>query len=103
SSLRRPPASPLLPYTTLFRSDSAGEEPDFHPRRDGEDGFPAFPPFHRHRNRPVEHHPGLPRRRAGRFLGYHPRIHGCLFPYRLRDRKSTRLNSSHVKSSSAVC
>src|SRR5439155_20920918 len=59
--MRRPPRSPLFPYTTLFRSDGDGVEPRADPRR-----APA--------------------------CGRSPRI----------DRKSTRLNSSHVAISYAV-
>src|SRR5439155_23469036 len=71
--LRRPPRSTLFPYTTLFRS--SGE------------AHPAFPPA--------------------------PWLGLCVFPdarqslqaqasARLGDRKSTRLNSSHVAISYAV-
>src|SRR6266513_3057979 len=59
--IRRPPRSTLFPYTTLFRSRSAGR---------GRGSWPW---------------PSPPRRRSGR-----------------RDRKSTRLNSSHVSISYAV-
>src|SRR5215510_15809056 len=71
--IRRPPRSTLFPYTTLFRS-----------RRRGRPG-PAGPPG-RHAGRPDPGAARFPRRRAaGR-----------------RDRKSTRLNSSHVAISYAV-
>src|SRR5215475_91611 len=65
--IRRPPRSTLFPYTTLFRSRRS------HPRR---------PPA------------GLPRRR--------PRLRPARadrqgLEVHRRDRKSTRLNSSHVK------
>src|SRR5690349_22821477 len=75
--IRPPPRSTLFPYTTLFRSlDDA-------PRR-------AV------RRRPAR--PGRPRsggdRRAPAGRGGHRR--------RRRDRKSTRLNSSHVEISYAV-
>src|SRR5207253_9051999 len=76
--LRRPPSSTLFPYTTLFRSA-----------------------FRRHlcgfgRARPA------PRARPGRGAERRthrrrPRLHR-----RARDRKSTRLNSSHVAISYAV-
>src|SRR5436309_10821801 len=76
--LRRPPRSTLFPYTTLFRSIAT-------PRR-------ADPGSRRLRRSRVRRraHPwsrGRDRSRGGR--------HG-------RDRKSTRLNSSHVKISYAV-
>src|SRR5690606_40264603 len=87
--VRRPPVSPLFPYTTLFRS------------------VPAFPRqpvvlLCRPRRRP----PG--RRLAATGAGGRPAPAG--FPRRPpgghrpapRDRKSTRLNSSHVKISYAV-
>src|SRR5206468_11536132 len=66
--LRRPPSSPLFPYTTLFRSD---------PGDDGrQDRLRA--PLH------AGHQPLLAARREK------------------RDRKSTRLNSSHDQNSYAV-
>src|SRR5438874_5247497 len=72
--IRRPPRSTLFPYTTLFRSGL--------PVRDG--GLPG-------RDHPVvAHRAGCARRRA-------PPPHQPL-----RDRKSTRLNSSHVEISYAV-
>src|SRR5699024_11731536 len=87
---RRPPRSTLFPYTTLFRS---------RPRRDGRGG----PPRARHREAGE-----AGGRRGAR--GHHPRVrrrHGR--PRRPRrggaaggDRKSTRLNSSHVSISYAV-
>src|SRR5438874_6055945 len=72
--IRRPPRSTLFPYTTLFRSQA-----DHHPHR-------------RHRQRP------------DRPLG---RVDVAALPeYADRgeplDRKSTRLNSSHVEISYAV-
>src|SRR5436309_12486752 len=71
--VRRPPRSTLFPYTTLFRSQLG-----------------RLPPHHRvdpRRGRQVEQG----RRRVGLRLGGHG-----------QDRKSTRLNSSHVKISYAV-
>src|SRR5260221_3440597 len=71
--IRRPPRSTLFPYTTLFRSDR---------------------------------HPGL-RRTPGRSGGLRPCLPGDSAPARRqqacpRDRKSTRLNSSHTVISYAV-
>src|SRR2546427_8528580 len=73
--IRRPPRSTLFPYTTLFRSGSA--------------------PHRRTRRRPAGPAPARPApvraaRTAGRDGG------------RERDRKSTRLNSSHSQISYAV-
>src|SRR3712207_7762602 len=73
--IRRPPRSTLFPYTTLFRSDRRL------PRAAGRQG--RAPP--RRRREP------LPHRRP-------PPYPGLL----LRDRKSTRLNSSHANISYAV-
>src|SRR3989442_11606749 len=75
--IRRPPRSTLFPYTTLFRSPHASQES-------------ADP--HGERRRPI--------RRTGR--------HDSLRdgpepdPPPDQDRKSTRLNSSHVRISYAV-
>src|SRR2546422_5094615 len=78
--IRRPPRSTLFPYTTLFRSQGGGGGRD----RPGGRGarFPdAVPPVGRRRSR-------------------HPRGQDPL-PGE-RDRKSTRLNSSHGYISYAV-
>src|SRR5688572_32634835 len=88
-TIRRPPTSTLFPYTTLFRSvlprRPSGKAPDgeedFRPPQ-GED----FPRRHPRQQAP-------PRR---------PPLHRDS-PDRLRrDRKSTRLNSSHSQISYAV-
>src|SRR5256885_12120269 len=71
--IRRPPRSTLFPYTTLFRSLPR-------PRRGGRQ---------RGRGRPGPRR----RRRGARGLPAQPRR---------RDRKSTRLNSSHLVISYAV-
>src|SRR3712207_7125484 len=84
--IRRPPRSTLFPYTTLFRSEGDGSFPD----------------------RP---HPRSFRRRQGSTLaGYVTPTHWArpeppARPDRIpssRDRKSTRLNSSHANISYAV-
>src|SRR5256885_12622971 len=72
--IRRPPRSTLFPYTTLFRS--------FHE---------LSPIVQRHRNR-LSYVGGLTRRRA--------QVLKPILP--ARDRKSTRLNSSHLVISYAV-
>src|SRR3712207_7477883 len=74
--IRRPPRSTLFPYTTLFRSERADDPPG-----GGGDDRPAARP------RPAGPAP-RPLRRADRAA--------------LRDRKSTRLNSSHANISYAV-
>src|SRR5258708_17434023 len=78
--IRRPPRSTLFPYTTLFRSQADGEEPEA-PR-------------------------GAQRgRREGRLGQAGPAgrpSRGRLAPTGLLDRKSTRLNSSHQIISYAV-
>src|SRR5438067_8911132 len=74
--IRRPPRSTLFPYTTLFRS-STGQRPV---RRAAKEHAPAPP--HRLRLAPGS---------------FPPRSNASG-----RDRKSTRLNSSHVSISYAV-
>src|SRR3989442_2691466 len=78
--IRRPPRSTLFPYTTLFRSKRCHQSQQLSTRRRG-----------------VEVHQLQSGRRAGpdARLRVGPR-HGDL------DRKSTRLNSSHVRISYAV-
>src|SRR2546430_1291646 len=73
--IRRPPRSTLFPYTTLFRSHSARAVAADRPHREAETGR-ARPP------------PCVARREVARGAG--------------RDRKSTRLNSSHSQISYAV-
>src|SRR5690349_22097271 len=72
--IRRPPRSTLFPYTTLFRSGSRRPGRRVPRRASGRD-----------RARSRESRLGEPRHRRDR-----------------RDRKSTRLNSSHVEISYAV-
>src|SRR5256885_12949489 len=79
--IRRPPKSTLFPYTTLFRSVAA----------DGQAFFRAA------EIDPAGVHIGL----AGRDVTVD--AHGArLHAQRLADRKSTRLNSSHLVISYAV-
>src|SRR3712207_7823552 len=80
--IRRPPRSTLFPYTTLFRSEGAGAEVVHHQapthrqaRTENGDVVRGGGDRLRHQQRGVE--PG-------------------------RDRKSTRLNSSHANISYAV-
>src|SRR5438874_10038158 len=84
--IRPPPTSTLFPYTTLFRSDVLGRR-----RRDARDQI-----AHRHGRDHV-------RGRLHAALAIevdHDGRHGARVVR--EDRKSTRLNSSHVESSYAV-
>src|SRR5438874_7274181 len=81
--IRRPPRSTLFPYTTLFRSSCRRNRPLFPPHlrrgpqtREGNGGSHARP-----------HHATLVAGAGTRTI---------------QDRKSTRLNSSHVEISYAV-
>src|SRR5207249_10524263 len=88
--LRQPPASTLFPYTTLFRSRRLGlPSPTHYPRRHAEIGFDRFP-YGIIKRRVLE---GGSRDDDDWRIG-----HPLVFP----DRKSTRLNSSHVSISYAV-
>src|SRR2546422_3503086 len=81
--IRRPPRSTLFPYTTLFRSQSRAFL--------GSDVHVGFANEHGQENRPEDGKDGEhaePRKQ-----------HHAL---RLKDRKSTRLNSSHGYISYAV-
>src|SRR3712207_7085474 len=87
--IRRPPRSTLFPYTTLFRSEVTGIE--------GDDQIQAGEP------RPLE----LPGRVADGVAvllqdGHRARVGAVAFVPAARDRKSTRLNSSHANISYAV-
>src|SRR2546430_4763641 len=78
--IRRPPRSTLFPYTTLFRSSSAG---------------PGAPPC----NGPLSAPTAPDRRNDVRSRGDD---HPCRKRGSVEDRKSTRLNSSHSQISYAV-
>src|SRR5256885_9446521 len=79
--IRRPPRSTLFPYTTLFRSRGAGKPGG---RIDGD----------------VARRPGHQAVQPARLLGrLEQRADDLVRP---RDRKSTRLNSSHLVISYAV-
>src|SRR2546430_13482453 len=93
--IRRPPRSPLFPSTTLFRSHAA------------RDARPHRRPCHRRRH--PQQHPWIERLGDQVFraeaqplqsVGTHHRIRDLLLCE--RDRKSTRLNSSHSQISYAV-
>src|SRR5688500_19648550 len=79
SLLPHPPRSTLFPYTTLFRSDCPDKPGNDKENTVVPDSNPAFPAPHRH-----------------------PRAGGDPEPSALLDRKSTRLNSSHLVISYAV-
>src|SRR3712207_7725502 len=87
--IRRPPRSTLFPYTTLFRS---GREPHhavgLRGRQLGERPHRLSPTWFLLRRAPG-------RRDRGRGADARPRV-------TRRDRKSTRLNSSHANISYAV-
>src|SRR2546429_6890173 len=93
--MRRPPRSTLFPYTTLFRS-SYRQRPDppvegGRPRSgDGTVLCPAQPPGASHTLA------------ANGLIGINSRVQKLPPPDAGRDRKSTRLNSSHGYISYAV-
>src|SRR3712207_8601804 len=84
--IRRPPRSTLFPYTTLFRSEAQGGGPD---ERDGAEV--------------LERGELDPHDRAARRGQEVPRLREVAGEKDdERDRKSTRLNSSHANISYAV-
>src|SRR5688572_32715270 len=88
--IRRPPSSTLFPYTTLFRSVG-----DLFPVRvDGLDCEQL--------HLPGKPDPGMFLEAARRRGAETRNMPGSGFPGRCRDRKSTRLNSSHSQISYAV-
>src|SRR5688572_31928999 len=89
--IRRPPRSPLFPYTTLFRSEV--RQSDAH--------FGKLPGGHRVARRDLQEFAGGV---VGvNALGVRRRFHrGAVGVLRAADRKSTRLNSSHSQISYAV-
>src|SRR2546427_11714575 len=101
--IRRPPRSTLFPYTTLFRSlhDHAAEEM----AREGEEATRVlYVAATRARDLLV-----VPALGDGRYDGWLQALTPVLYPSpdrvhapETRDRKSTRLNSSHSQISYAV-
>src|SRR5690349_22549305 len=92
--MRRPPRSTLFPYTTLFRSGGGGRV-----RQRGR------PHGELRADRGEQVWPGGDVRLAGLVVtggAAAPVLGGPVLPVRLPDRKSTRLNSSHVEISYAV-
>src|SRR5258707_13345918 len=101
--IRRPPRSTLFPYTTLFRSlinlDGVCMQTLQFVKREGE-GYPGN----------IGHHEGTTMQEVLRVLidrakyinGQIPCDETLLGIYNMRDRKSTRLNSSHANISYAV-
>src|SRR5207302_7634993 len=98
-----PPTSTLFPYTTLFRSvvTHLRRDPVLHGCLRNE---PRAQMLRRRRVRAQRRRQGGPQRRMGRRSEAHESIQHwlCARGECLRDRKSTRLNSSHVKISYAV-
>src|SRR5258705_9911213 len=87
--IRRPPRSTLFPYTTLFRSDGPSEH---HQREAGDE---------RDDREPRPSPSGDCARSRGLWAIARDAAHRCTHP-NSRDRKSTRLNSSHLGISYAV-
>src|SRR3712207_9090680 len=90
--IRRPRRSPLFPYTTLFRSAPARPPAN---RRRPPTGPPRAPSSqHQPASRACSSSPAVVRSRSV--------VDKYLVPHFERDRKSTRLNSSHANISYAV-
>src|SRR3712207_7816927 len=96
--IRRPPRSTLVPYTTLFRSPGGGGGVTYTPhsllRADSARRIAGGP----HRG---TQHPSKPRR-VGAVPTREPAHRRHELVWGPRDRKSTRLNSSHANISYAV-
>src|SRR3712207_9001072 len=86
--IRRPPRSTLFPYTTLFRSRDGREEGEQRRRVAEEQGHEQRAAGRRGPRAPLAAAPGRLLRGRDERAG--------------RDRKSTRLNSSHANISYAV-
>src|SRR5690242_21304610 len=82
--IRRPPRSTLFPYTTLFRSNKKDMPLDSHRRMMGRSALTLPPIANGHKRSAEPRHTADVRHLFG------------------RDRKSTRLNSSHMSISYAV-
>src|SRR2546430_13730121 len=89
--IRRPPRSTLFPYTTLSRSDAHG---DFNTWETTRSGFLG--------GMPLAMLAGLGEQTIVEALGVRPVAASRILLAGARDRKSTRLNSSHSQISYAV-
>src|SRR3989454_8202569 len=102
--IRRPPRSTLFPYTTLFRSL---EEAGIPRRLFGNRKKAVVDTYNFPKNRALRRQFFAFARRQlgvfgwGGFVRLHQAVNGLAFPA-FRDRKSTRLNSSHLVISYAV-
>src|SRR2546421_9546075 len=92
--IRRPPRSTLFPYTTLFRSVGGARAGACRADRLGAGA--SCPPHYR------EHGARRPAEGRQPFRSADCARNGCLPSAGRRDRKSTRLNSSHDQISYAV-
>src|SRR3989442_7338753 len=94
--IRRPPRSTLFPYTTLFRSRSAGTVSG------GAQMSPSLPPaIRRYAEHPFWQAVGILLPAYIVVVWVVPVLPGSARTDARRDRKSTRLNSSHVRKSYA--
>src|SRR2546430_12400822 len=93
--IRRPPRSTLFPYTTLFRSQAEGEEALRLVGAADRAPVALSPGLEERVMAAVRSHAAPPGNRAWRWLNTPREVE-------LRDRKSTRLNSSHSQISYAV-
>src|SRR5690625_5378869 len=103
--MRPPPSSPLFPYTTLFRSDrvrtstnhSGGIQGGI---TNGEDIYfrVAFKPV----ATIFQSQDTVTKEKEATSFAARGRHDPCVLPRAVQDRKSTRLNSSHVAISYAV-
>src|SRR3712207_8250316 len=91
--IRRPPRSTLFPYTTLFRSD----EWHHHGPQRRKGATRELAPGHPFKHRVVARYRDVVGRRHKRKAEEQTRNHSAK-----KDRKSTRLNSSHANISYAV-
>src|SRR3712207_8281490 len=84
--IRRPPRSPLFPYTTLFRSATEADEELYELALEVEETALRVLAVHR------------PDRNLQTNVEFYTALllHGLGMPVELLDRKSTRLNSSHA-------
>src|SRR3712207_9008169 len=94
--IQRPPRSTLFPYTTLFRSQGNRKQPVKVAEHGGQTDVVESPKGLGKKS--LEAHDGYPQPHQRR----DSRQGGFLENVRAKDRKSTRLNSSHANISYAV-
>src|SRR5256885_9920170 len=106
--IRRPPRSTLFPYTTLFRSIEAAWRSYSSTQLTAQEAVLAkqaqalFAPANQSIDKLLQRLKQLDGKKAGSLDEFDGALYASIDPISAKDRKSTRLNSSHLVISYAV-